>query len=65
MRYGSMKVTQMPPVHEANLVANSGNTAHRVDVIENITHNIPRDFYGNHRRHHMTGPLTLYQYAYL
>ena len=25
---GSMKVTQMPPVHAANLVANSGNTAY-------------------------------------
>ena len=33
MRYGSMKVTRMPPVHAANLVANSGNTAYRVDVI--------------------------------
>ena len=28
-----MKVTQMPPVHTANLVANSGNTAYGVDVI--------------------------------
>ena len=28
-----MKVTQMPPVHVANLVANSGNTAYGVDVI--------------------------------
>ena len=28
-----MKVTQMPPVHAANMVANSGNTAYRVDVI--------------------------------
>ena len=28
-----MKMTQMPPVHAANLVANSGNTAYRVDVI--------------------------------
>ena len=28
-----MKVTQMPPVHAANLVANIGNTAYRVDVI--------------------------------
>ena len=28
-----MKVTQMPPVHAANLVANSGNTAYGVDVI--------------------------------
>ena len=28
-----MKVTQMPPVHAANLVANSGNTACGVDVI--------------------------------
>ena len=28
-----MKVTQMPPVHSANLVANSGNTAYEVDVI--------------------------------
>ena len=27
------KVTQMPPVHAANLVANSGNTAYGVDVI--------------------------------
>ena len=32
-RYGYMKVTQMPPVHAANLVANGGNTAYRVDVI--------------------------------
>ena len=28
-----MKVTQMPPVHAVNLVANSGNTAYGVDVI--------------------------------
>ena len=28
-----MKVTQMPPVHAANLVANSGNIAYGVDVI--------------------------------
>ena len=28
-----MKVTQMPPVHATNLVANSGNTAYGVDVI--------------------------------
>ena len=28
-----MKVTQMPPVHAANLVANSGDTAYGVDVI--------------------------------
>ena len=28
-----MKVTQMPPVHAANLVANSGNTAYGLDVI--------------------------------
>ena len=28
-----MKVTQMPPIHAANLVANSGNTAYGVDVI--------------------------------
>ena len=28
-----MKVTQMPPVHAANLVANSGNTAYGVEVI--------------------------------
>ena len=33
MSYDSMKVTQMPPVHAANLVANSGNTAYGVDVI--------------------------------
>ena len=33
MRYGSMKVTQMPPVYAANLVANSGNTAYGVDII--------------------------------
>ena len=32
MRYGSIKVTQMPPVHAANMVANSGNTAYGVDV---------------------------------
>ena len=29
-----MKVTQMPPVHAATLVANSGNTAYGVDVIK-------------------------------
>ena len=29
-----MKVTQMPPVHAANLVVNNGNTAYGVDVIE-------------------------------
>ena len=28
-----MKVTQMPPVHAVNLVANSGNTAYGVVVI--------------------------------
>ena len=28
-----MKVTQMPPVHAANLVTNSDNAAFRVDVI--------------------------------
>ena len=28
-----MIVTQMPPVHTANLVANSGNTVYGVDVI--------------------------------
>ena len=28
-----MKVTQMPPVHAANLVANSGNIAYGVGVI--------------------------------
>ena len=28
-----MKVTQMPPVHAANLMANSGNTAYGIDVI--------------------------------
>ena len=33
MRYGSLKVTQMLPVHEANLVANSGNAAFGVVVI--------------------------------
>ena len=27
-----MKVTQMPPVYAANLVANCGNTAYGVDV---------------------------------
>ena len=32
MRYGSLKVTQMLPVHEANVVANSGNVAFGVDV---------------------------------
>ena len=29
-----MKGTQMPPVHAENHVANSGNTAYGVDVIE-------------------------------
>ena len=28
-----MKVIQITPVHAANLVANSGNTAYRVDII--------------------------------
>ena len=28
-----MKVTQMPPVHAATMVANSGNTAYRFGVI--------------------------------
>ena len=37
MRYGSLKLTQMPPVHAANLVTNSGNTAYGVDVIEDPT----------------------------
>ena len=31
-----MKVTQMPPVHAANLVANSGNTAYGVDIITSM-----------------------------
>ena len=31
-----MKVTQMPPVHAANLVANSSNTAYGVDVIGRV-----------------------------
>ena len=29
-----MKVTQIPPVHAASLVANSGNTPYGVDVID-------------------------------
>ena len=29
-----MKVTQMPPVHAANLVANSGNIAYGVGLIQ-------------------------------
>ena len=33
MRYGSMKVTKMPPVHVRNLVANSGSTAYGVENI--------------------------------
>ena len=33
-----MKVTQMPPVHAANLVANSGNTAYGADVIIQVQH---------------------------
>ena len=31
--YASMKDTQMPPVHAANLVANGGNIASRVEDI--------------------------------
>ena len=31
-----MKVTQMPPVHAANLVANSGHSAYRVYAIRNL-----------------------------
>ena len=39
MRYGSMKVTQMPPVHAANLAANIGNTSYGVKVIfTKVTH---------------------------
>ena len=34
MRYGSTQVTQIPLVHSAKLVANRGNTASVVDVIE-------------------------------
>ena len=33
MRYGSIEVIQMPPVHAANLVANSGNIAYGVESI--------------------------------
>ena len=33
-----MKVTQMPLVHAANLVANSGKTAYGVDIIVNMWH---------------------------
>ena len=29
-----MKVTQIPPVHAANLVANNGNRPYGVDVID-------------------------------
>ena len=29
-----MKVTQIPPVHTANLVVNSGNTPYGVDVVD-------------------------------
>ena len=29
-----MKVTQMPPVHAANLMTNNGNTADGVDIIQ-------------------------------
>ena len=35
-----MNVTQMPPVHAANLVAKSGNTAYGVDVIWPICNTI-------------------------
>ena len=31
-----MKVTQMPPVHTANLAANSGHTIYGVDVIAEV-----------------------------
>ena len=31
-----MKVPQVPPVHAANLVANSGSTAYGVDVIDGL-----------------------------
>ena len=33
MRYGSLKVTQMLPVYDTNLVANNGNAAFGVNVI--------------------------------
>ena len=44
MRYGSIKVTQMPPVHAANLAANSGNTAYAIDVIFSKTTQIVYSF---------------------
>ena len=44
-----MKVTQMPTAHAANLVANSGNTAYGVDVIETPSQPLLR-----HRNGHTT-----------
>ena len=35
-----MKVTQIPQVHAANLVENSGNTAYGVDVIMETPQNV-------------------------
>ena len=40
-----MQVTQMPLVHAGNLVANSGNTAYRVDEISN--HSLKIELLGN------------------
>ena len=37
-----MKVTQMPPAHAANLVANSGNTVYGVDLIGKGSRDDPR-----------------------
>ena len=39
-----MKVAQMPPVHAANLVAKSGNTAYGVDVINQFGFTSSHDF---------------------
>ena len=36
MRCGSMKESQMPLVHTANLVANSGNIAYGVESIASV-----------------------------
>ena len=39
-----MKVTQMPPVHAANLLANSGSTAYRVDLMWQMTNGLSQQY---------------------
>ena len=60
MRYGSTKVTQMPPVYAANLVANSGNTVYGVDVIVWIIISYLCTYFQNRARHNTNPFIQLY-----